>query len=117
MTNVGNGTDPLSIPPGSTLEMECKYRGVPSPFQTWYVNGEELAADDEALSSNGSGLAVREITGPPSGVYQCYVSSQHGTDISSSVLCAEGEYWECCTPRHCAVCWHVIELSSSCDHE
>ena len=53
------------------------------------VGGEVTSG---AGSSGGSGLAVQGASAPESGVYQCHVANQHGVDISSTVLCVQGEF-------------------------
>ena len=101
LTSVGNGSGPHAIPPAATLGMECKFGGVPNPVQTWYRNGEVMPEGVQSVvggevtsgagSSGGSGLAVQGASAPESGVYQCHVANQHGVDISSTVLCVQGE--------------------------
>ena len=95
LTNVGNGSGPHSIPHTNDLGIECSFGGVPTPFQRWYQDGTVISSEEGVASGSGgeAGSETRALQlEPVSGVYQCHVSSQHGTAITTTVLCVQSKF-------------------------
>ena len=67
-----------SILENTNASLECSFGGIPIPSMFWYQNG--VAVSDRPIRA----LRV-------SGVYQCLISNQYDTIISTIVICVQSE--------------------------
>ena len=58
------------------------------------MNGKQIGVkevEEEEEEEGREGYSVQQVVEPSSGVYQCVIGSQYGTDVRSTEICVEGE--------------------------
>ncbi|XP_062056318.1 contactin-6 [Lepus europaeus] len=68
-----------------SLFWECRASGKPSPWYTWFKNGEPLHPEERIQIENGT-LIITMLNVSDSAVYQCAAENQHGVIATNAEL-------------------------------
>ncbi|XP_034231734.1 interference hedgehog-like isoform X2 [Thrips palmi] len=70
---------------GGSCQLDCQFRGEPSPVITWLLNGESVN-NDSLIKANGGTLRINRLEKRHAGFYQCMASNAQGTTYGSTML-------------------------------
>lgn len=70
---------------GEPCQLDCQFRGEPSPIISWLLNGESVD-NDSLVKTNGGILRVTRLEKRHAGIYQCMASNAQGIKYGSALL-------------------------------
>jgi serine/threonine protein kinase len=82
--NFDEGTERIQAPVGAAITLEWNYSGHPQPVVEWEHNERMLVPSDHVTIINdmrSTRVFIDGVIRPDEGVYSCYISNPHGTDI------------------------------------
>ena len=77
----------LTVIVSHTIKIPCKVQGDPTPFITWYYNGESISASThERFHIHRKSLKISNATKADEGEYKCKAENDHGVIWGSTKL-------------------------------
>ena len=87
----------IDLKPGQGTSIDCAVTGTPNPRIEWFVTNE-MGVRSQLITTAGEyyiihtdRLELREVTQLNSGVYECVVQNELGSDVGSARVRVEGQ--------------------------
>ncbi|PSN34324.1 hypothetical protein C0J52_23725 [Blattella germanica] len=75
----------LVIKEGSDMQLDCMFRGSPTPKVSWLLNGEPILNDSHVTTADKK-LNITQVEKRQAGIYQCFATNDLGSTYGSAML-------------------------------